>query len=55
MNDLLKKYDNDLVYALAGYNWGQGNVDKWIKKGAKFGDLPAETQDYIRSISSRIG
>ena len=35
------------VHSLAAYNWGAGNVDKWIKKGADFNKLPKETQDYI--------
>jgi len=45
---LLKRYD-DVPTALAAYNWGLGNVDEWIAGGRK-GELPEETQTYIRNI-----
>jgi hypothetical protein len=54
MNELLGKYNNNLAYALAAYNWGSGNVDKWIKNGADFNDLPNETQKYVKSITGSI-
>jgi soluble lytic murein transglycosylase-like protein len=52
MSGLMAKYDGDYAKALAGYNWGGGNVDKAVKK---YGDnwlahAPKETQDYIRKI-----
>ena len=49
-NALMKRYDNDTVSALAAYNYGLGNIDKWRKKGSKFDELPAETQNYINTI-----
>lgn len=39
------KYQNP-VHALAAYNWGPGNTNKWLARGGK-GKLPAETRDYI--------
>ena len=42
-DDLLAKYKNEDV-ALAAYNWGEPKVDKWLERGAKFEELPAETQ-----------
>jgi len=49
-NAMLDRYDNDTVSALAAYNWGPGNVDKWRKKGSNFNKLPKETQNYINKI-----
>ena len=48
--DLLDKYQGDLKKALAGYNWGAGNVDK---HGVS--EAPAETRKYIASILADMG
>lgn len=45
MADLLKQYGGDLPKALAGYNWGSGNVAKY-----GMGGLPKETLGYIRDV-----
>lgn len=51
----MKKYRNyDLGQLLAGYNWGSGNVDKWIKSGGKFEDLPTQTQDYLTKVAQKL-
>ena len=47
---MLDRYDNDTISALAAFNYGPGNVDKWRKKGSKFSKLPKETQNYINKI-----
>jgi hypothetical protein len=44
---MLNRYDNNVYYALAAYNWGPGNVDNWIKKGSNPNALPTETKNYI--------
>lgn len=46
MSDLLKWSGGDLAKALAGYNWGMGNVDKF-----GMAKMPAETRDYIQTIT----
>lgn len=46
----LAAFNNNPVYALAAYNWGPGNVRKWISAGADPSRLPAETQAYIKRI-----
>lgn len=51
MKYLLDRYDGNVAYALAGYNWGEGNVDKWIKAGADPAKMPAETRNYIKEIT----
>ena len=57
-SDLLKgmvKYRNyDLGQLLAGYNWGSGDVDKWIAEGGKFEDLPDGTQDYLTKVAQKL-
>ena len=50
MGRLLVKYKGDIDKALAGYNWGEGNVDK---KG--MGHLPEETKKYIANYHNMIG
>ncbi len=54
---LLKKFDNNVVLALAAYNWGEGNLRRWLDKSPP-GDLdvfieriPAdETRRYVKKV-----
>ncbi|AXZ46918.1 lytic transglycosylase domain-containing protein [Citrobacter freundii] len=55
MSKLLKKYDGNLDNALMAYNWGMGNVDKWIANGSDPAKLPKETRDYTGKIRSAMG
>lgn len=48
-----KRYDT-LEQAIAAYNWGPGNTDKWIAAGADPAKLPKETRDYIRKFRERL-
>lgn len=49
-SDLLRQYGGDLPRALAGYNWGQGNL---ARKG--FDAAPAETRNYIQKVTAGMG
>lgn len=53
LNAMRNRYDN-LNHALIAYNWGPGNADNWIKKGAKFSELPKETQNYVKKINKML-
>lgn len=48
--NLSKRFGGDVPKMLAGYNWGEGNVEK---KG--MGNLPEETRGYIAKITSMMG
>ncbi len=49
LKQLLEKYDGDLDHALAAYNWGQGNVDRYgLEK------IPQETRNYLAKIKTLL-
>jgi hypothetical protein len=54
LSDLLKMFGGDYQKALAGYNWGQGNVMKSIKTYGNdwLSHAPMETQKYVASTMS---
>jgi hypothetical protein len=54
LDAMLNKYQGNLDFALAAYNWGPGNTDKWIKGGGDKSKLPKETRDYLDKVNSRV-
>jgi soluble lytic murein transglycosylase len=57
LRNLLDRYGENVVLALAAYNAGQGNVDTWISEAQAKGEpltieaIPfAETRGYVRSV-----
>ena len=52
---MLNKYNGNLSYALAAYNWGPTNVDNWISQGADPNKLPQETREYIPKVMAAMG
>ena len=54
LSAMVNKY-GDVDTALVAYNWGPGNTDKWLKKGADPEKLPTETQNYVPRVKSLLG
>jgi hypothetical protein len=52
---MLREYGGNLDHALAAYNWGPGNVDRWIAAGADPAKLPKETREYIPKVKAAMG
>jgi soluble lytic murein transglycosylase-like protein len=53
MADLEKQFGNNTGLALAGYNWGEGNVAAWMAAGANPNAMPTETRNYIQAITGQ--
>jgi len=52
IRDLLVKYNGDIDAALAGYNAGTGNADKWVRQGI-LGNIPfRETNNYVKKVKN---
>lgn len=47
---MLDKYGDEKLAAMA-YNWGPGNVDKWLKSGKGLEALPRETRNYAAAFA----
>jgi soluble lytic murein transglycosylase len=51
LRELLDRYDGDEVAALAAYNAGPGNADRWGGADLALGDIPfAETRGYVEEV-----
>lgn len=55
MRQLMKRYDGNVDNALRAYNWGMGNVDKWIANGSDISQLPKETREYTGKVYGNMG
>ncbi len=52
VRDLLVKYQNNLDAALAAYNAGGGNADKWVRLGI-LDNIPfGETRNYVKKVKN---
>jgi soluble lytic murein transglycosylase len=54
---LMNRYHDNLVLALAAYNGGEGNVDKWLREGrTRVRDIPfPETREYVKRVIDARG
>lgn len=51
LHELLERYDGDEAAALAAYNAGPGNADKWGGAGLGVDDIPfPETRAYVEEV-----
>lgn len=54
LRELLDRYDGDEVAALAAYNAGPGNVDRWGGPDLTLNDIPfPETRAYVEEVLSK--
>ena len=51
---LAKRFGGDWTLALAGYDWGPGNLSKWQKSQGTFATLPIETRNYVTQIVTDV-
>jgi soluble lytic murein transglycosylase len=54
LRELLDRYDGDEAAALAAYNAGPGNADKWGGANLSVGDIPfPETRAYVEEVLAK--
>ena len=52
LSTLYRRYNGDLRWSLAAYNWGMGNVDRYRQQGySDFANMPQETRQYIQQVT----
>ena len=44
----VSKVSDTLGHRLIAYNWGIGNLRKWVREGEHYEKLPKETREYVR-------
>ena len=44
---LMRKFPEDIHLVLAAWNWGYGNVQKWLRNEK---EMPEETQNFIEKV-----
>lgn len=52
MRDMIKKYSGNYGEAIGAYNWGEGNMDKFLAGKAT---MPNETRNEIAKVLGRMG
>jgi soluble lytic murein transglycosylase-like protein len=49
LKQLLDRYSGNVKKALAAYNWGPGNLERYGNRG----NMPRETRNYLRIVTDR--
>jgi hypothetical protein len=52
LTDLTNRFGGDIDKALLAYNWGPGNVERYLKTG---GPMPKEAQEYVGKVRAAQG
>jgi soluble lytic murein transglycosylase len=56
LSELLRRYDGNVVAALAAYNAGPGNADEWGGSDMSVDDIPTdETRGYVEQVLEKQG
>jgi soluble lytic murein transglycosylase len=54
LKELLERYEGDVAAALAAYNAGPGNADKWGGSGLSVEEIPfPETRAYVEEVLAK--
>lgn len=48
------QFDDDWTLAVAAYDWGPGDLQKWIEAGSNHEQLPNETVAYISDVFADV-
>ena len=57
MAGLIRHYRGNITQALQAYNWGEGNMDAWLRtgRGIRGQAMPQETIDYAGKVAKYYG
>lgn len=55
LSQLQEQFGGDINHAVAAYNWGPGNMQKWLGSGADPSRMPDETRNYMSAILGQGG
>jgi soluble lytic murein transglycosylase-like protein len=52
-SDMIAKFGGNTGLGLAAYNWGPGNMQRWLASGANPAAMPTETRNYVKIITGQ--
>ncbi|MFS8366344.1 phage tail length tape measure family protein [Acetobacter oryzifermentans] len=54
LEHLYTKYDGDQTLVAMAYNWGESNLDRYLKSDGDPSRIPAETMDYLAKTTEGV-